>query len=91
MGKKNEVILSSCLIYSPPMEVSVFVFLRVKQICQVSLDPNLEMSTFSPTSVGFDKIGCCQIYWRNVSPLCPLSVQEAGHDIQSQGPAQNLA
>lgn len=91
MGKKDEVILSSCPIYSPPMEVSVFASLRVQQICQVPLDPNLESSTFSPTSVGFHKTGSCQIYQRDVSALCPLSAQEAGHGIRSQGLEQSLA
>lgn len=91
MGKKDEVIPSSCPIYSPPMEVSVFPSLRAQQICWVLLDPNLESSTFiPPVSVVFDKTGSCQTNQRNISPLCSTSAQEAGHDIQSQGPEQSL-
>lgn len=91
MGKKDEVILSSCPIYSPHMEVSVFASLRVQPIFQVPLDPNLEISTFSLTSAGFDKTGSCQISQRNVSPPCALSAQEAEHDTWSQGQEKSLA
>lgn len=45
---------------------------------------------YPTTSVVFDKRGSCQIYERNISPLCSASAQEAEHDIQSQGPEQSL-
>lgn len=90
MGKKDEVILSSSHLLTTHGSFCIWTSESTAD-CQVPLDPNLESSTFSPTSVGFDKAGSCHIYWRNVSLLCPLSAQEAGHDIRSQGPEQSLA
>lgn len=90
-GKKDEVIPSSCPIYSPSMEVSLFPSPRAQEICWVSLDTNLESSAFIPPPLlSFDKTGSCQIYQRNISPLWSVSAQETGDDIHSQGTEQSL-